>query len=376
MNVSRAAVAAAIVVVAALLASSGPAALANGAGTEIFRGTEGPFELVVRVQPEEPAIGAVHVTFEPTVADTAEPVEDAVIEVLARDAEGADRYVVVAVNTPQERQYYDANITFHEAGEWTLVVDVEQAGTGSATFNVPMTVQPQLIPPRGVVGTVAWLLISAVRSSGESRWSGTSRGGRSGVASGRTARGGRFAARSEDDAAYDEPRDPAHQHCEADGEQPAFAALPSRASDPEIRDETAVAGGQQPHRERGDAQRQPDYEEHGAGGEEGCPRVALRVDLQHAVLLAVDLFDRVPDAVANGVERDARLPARGNGGLCGEVVVRLGEAALGRSGADHGRLQPGPLWVGGLKLLQRLGRRLVSGREHVQVDQATAPLWS
>ena len=166
MTGHRVVAAAAIAAVAALIASSGPAALANGAGAEIFRGVQGPFELVVRVQPEEPALGAVHVTFEPTAAVTGEPVEDAVIEVLARDAEGADRYVVVAVNTPRERQYYDANITFHEAGEWTLVVDVEQPGTGSATFEVPMTVVPQLIPARGVAGTAVFLLIGAALVGG------------------------------------------------------------------------------------------------------------------------------------------------------------------------------------------------------------------
>lgn len=159
MTARRAAVAAAVVVLV-LVASAGPAVMANGAGKEIFRGVEGPFQLVVRVQPEEPALGAVHLTFEPTIASTGEPAEDAMIEVLAKDAEGAERYQVRAVNTPLERQYYDANITFHEAGEWTLVVDVEQAGTGSATFEVPMTVAPQLIPARAVAGTLVFLLIS------------------------------------------------------------------------------------------------------------------------------------------------------------------------------------------------------------------------
>ena len=166
MSSIRAVVTAVIVTSAVLLASSSPAALANGAGLEIFRGVEGPFRLVVRVQPEEPAVGAVHLTFQPSIATTAEPVEDAMIDVLAKDAEGAERYRVRAVNTPQERQYYDANITFHEAGEWTLVVDVEQAGTGSATFDVPMTVVPQLIPSRGVAGTLVFLLISAALVGG------------------------------------------------------------------------------------------------------------------------------------------------------------------------------------------------------------------
>ena len=164
MTARRAAVAA--LVVLALLAFATPTALANGAGAEIFRGVEGPFQLVVRVQPEEPALGAVHVTFEPTMAATGQPVEDAMIGVLAKDAEGAERYQVRAVNTPQERQYYDANITFHEAGEWTLVVDVEQPGTGSATFEVPMTVVPQQIPARGVAGTLVFVLISGALVGG------------------------------------------------------------------------------------------------------------------------------------------------------------------------------------------------------------------
>ena len=165
MTARRAALATAVAAVA-LLALSGPALLANGAGAEIFRGVEGPLQLVVRVQPEEPALGAVHLTFEPTNAATGEAVEDAMIEVLAKDAEGAERYVVRAVNTPGERQYYDANITFHEAGEWTLVVDVERPGTGTTTFTVPMTVAPQHIPAREVAGTVVFLLISAALVGG------------------------------------------------------------------------------------------------------------------------------------------------------------------------------------------------------------------
>ena len=157
---------AALLAAAALVALPGPSLLANGAGAEIFRGVEGPFRLVVRVQPEEPVLGTVHVTFEPADAETGEPVEDAMIDVLVKDEEGADRYAVRAVNTPGERQYYDANITFHEAGEWTLVVDVERPGAGAATFKVPMTVEPQRIPPRGVAGTLVWLLISGAMVGG------------------------------------------------------------------------------------------------------------------------------------------------------------------------------------------------------------------
>ena len=67
---------------------------------------------------------------------------------------------------PQEKRYYDANLTFEAPGDWTLVVDVERDRTGAATFEVPMPVQEPLIPSRGVAGTVAWILVTSILVGG------------------------------------------------------------------------------------------------------------------------------------------------------------------------------------------------------------------
>ncbi len=67
---------------------------------------------------------------------------------------------------PQEKRYYDANLTFEALSDWTLVVDVERDRTGAATFKLPMPVQEPLIPSRSVVGTVAWLLVTSILVGG------------------------------------------------------------------------------------------------------------------------------------------------------------------------------------------------------------------
>jgi hypothetical protein len=155
-------VAALLALAVVLLTSVGQPVLANGEGVEVFRATDGSYELIVRVQPDVPSVGAVHVTFEPRRAGTAEPVVDAAITVVARDEAGADRYIVRALNTPREERYYDANLTFDSPGDWTLVAEIESSTIGRATFLVPLAVQEQSLPPRSFAGTVAWLLVTGI----------------------------------------------------------------------------------------------------------------------------------------------------------------------------------------------------------------------
>ena len=155
-------VAALLALAVTLLTSFGQPVLANGEGVEVFRATDGSYDLIVRVQPDVPAVGAVHVTFEPRRASTAAPVVDAEITVIARDEAGVDRYAVRALNTPREEAYYDANLTFESPGDWTLVAEIESSTIGRATFLVPLAVQEQLLPPRSVAGTVIWLLVTGI----------------------------------------------------------------------------------------------------------------------------------------------------------------------------------------------------------------------
>ena len=140
--------------------------MANGAGKEIFREINKPFELIVRAQPEIPTVGTVHFTFEPLIADTNLPLYHGSIKVLARDESGLDRYEVKAVNTPQDRSYYDANITFEEPGQWSLMVHIESREFDPVTFEIPVLIQSQALPPRTLAGTIIWLLVACILAGG------------------------------------------------------------------------------------------------------------------------------------------------------------------------------------------------------------------
>ena len=152
-------VAALVALALLLLGSARHPALANGDGSEIFRDSDGTYELIVRVQPDVPAVGVVHMTFEPLRAGTAVPVVDAEIGVVARDETGADRYAVRALNTPRAERYYDANLTIESPGDWTLVVEIESRTVGQTTFLVPLQVREQSLAPGSYTGTAVFLVV-------------------------------------------------------------------------------------------------------------------------------------------------------------------------------------------------------------------------
>ena len=150
-----------------LLAAAVTDALANGAGLETYRGRAGGYELVVRVQPELPMVGALHLTFTLLDVRSLEPVLDATVTVVARDDSGVERYQARAVNTPAERKYYDANLTIESPGQWTLLVDVRSDERGAAKFSVPLTVGGSA-PGLYGGGFVVWVLTVAVLVGGGS----------------------------------------------------------------------------------------------------------------------------------------------------------------------------------------------------------------
>lgn len=159
----------AIAALAALAAGLSPALAgdlsAHGDATEIFRGTEGAYELVLAVQPEETVVGTIHITITPFDAATSMLVDSAEIVIVAHDPEGAPTYQARAINTPASPEYYDANITFESDGEWTLMVSVDHATLGKATFSVPLGVG-ELPVPAGSGGAVVWLFVLVVLAGG------------------------------------------------------------------------------------------------------------------------------------------------------------------------------------------------------------------
>ena len=155
-----------------LLAALGAGALlgagevrANGDSQEIFRSREGAYEIVVGVQPRVPTVGTVHFTVTPLDSQTSEPVASALVTLTANDSEGNAVYTTRAVNTPVERQYYDANILFEDAGFWLIQVDVESESLGKSTVLVPLQVDEAPISA-GLTGTIVWVGILAVLAGG------------------------------------------------------------------------------------------------------------------------------------------------------------------------------------------------------------------
>ena len=146
------------------VAPAGPA-LANGDAVEIFRGREGPYEVIVGIQPVEPVVGTVHFSVTPLDASTSLPVTDAEITIVASDERGEPIYQARALNTPAAPRYYDANITFEAPGTWTLEVQVQSDGLGEATATVPLRVEEQSITP-GPAGAFVLLTVVAALVGG------------------------------------------------------------------------------------------------------------------------------------------------------------------------------------------------------------------
>ena len=140
----------------ALLAAAAPAsAVAHGEGAIVFEGTDGAFEVTVRVLPYPPAArGSVHFAVTPFDPDTKALILGVEVDLILLDSEGNEIYQTRAVNSPMDLQFYDTNLTIEAAGEWTLRVDLLHEDRGSASFTVPLTVIEQALPPSGAAGYV------------------------------------------------------------------------------------------------------------------------------------------------------------------------------------------------------------------------------
>lgn len=163
LSVGRSVLLAAMAV--ALVQTASSLVFANGDSTEIFRGREGAYEIIVGVQPERPVVGSVHFTVTPLDTETSLPVLRAEITLVAHDPQGRPSVQARAVNAPESRRYYDANLTIHSPGEWTVVVEVSTEALGQATFTVPLRVGEAPLSPR-IAGTVVWAVVVAILAAG------------------------------------------------------------------------------------------------------------------------------------------------------------------------------------------------------------------
>ncbi len=129
-------------------------AVGHERAVEIFREVDGQFEIVVAALPENPKVGIVHFSVTPLEAATGAVVSDANVTLTVR--RGPDRRPILAraVNTPAAPQYYDANITFATAGDWSMTVEVRSDELGEANVVWPLRVDEQRITPNSAGGYV------------------------------------------------------------------------------------------------------------------------------------------------------------------------------------------------------------------------------
>ena len=148
-----------------LLPSPWGHALAHGEALEIFRGREGPFEIVVSVQPNPPLVGTLHFSVTPINPESGTLLLNTEITIIANDPEGKPAYQVRAVNSPLSVELYDANMTVETPGDWTISVEVSREAQGTATFNFPLHIGEQALPPANI-GTLVWLTVLVVLAGG------------------------------------------------------------------------------------------------------------------------------------------------------------------------------------------------------------------
>ena len=77
------------------------------------------------------------------------------------DEDGEPVYKAPALLTPGSDEtsppYYDANITFRRAGNWTLRVQLDHGAIGTASLDAPLRIGRQPLLP-GVEGTLVFVL--------------------------------------------------------------------------------------------------------------------------------------------------------------------------------------------------------------------------
>lgn len=134
-------------------------------GEEVLRERVGPYEVVVAILPERPAIGTVHFSITPLDASSGQLVTQVKIWLTAHDEKGEPVYAARAVNLPNTPRYYDTNVKFEEAGTWTIELTLEQESLGEATLSFPLEIESAAIGA-GAGGGFVFLGVFAVLIGG------------------------------------------------------------------------------------------------------------------------------------------------------------------------------------------------------------------
>lgn len=141
-----------------LLAS--PGAQANGATvTEVYRGQEGAYQVVVRALGPRLVRGNAHLTVILQEAASRRLVTDAAVFVAAQGPDGATTGPVGTYHEITTPQYYDVNLPVGVIGQWQFTVSVVGL-QGEAQFRFPLEVEEPVVSWGAVGGLLALVLLA------------------------------------------------------------------------------------------------------------------------------------------------------------------------------------------------------------------------
>ena len=132
---------------------------------QIFRKTEGPYDLAIRVQPPLAIVGPIHFVITVLDAETSSPIDGATVTILAENPDGEPIAELRAFSTPAVPEDYHVDLTVLFSGVWLLSVEVDKEGLGGATFKAPFLVD-EPPPPPGQAGSVLWVVVFAALIGG------------------------------------------------------------------------------------------------------------------------------------------------------------------------------------------------------------------
>ena len=130
-----------ILVVFALILQGTQAVSANGATRAVVKDVKvGPYQMAVGILPGNPKVGNLHLSVLVQDAETTAGVSDAILMVMAKGPVGATHVMPVqALNTPQNPQFYDVDISLDMEGRWILTLEMDSE-LGKASLDVPLEV--------------------------------------------------------------------------------------------------------------------------------------------------------------------------------------------------------------------------------------------
>ena len=149
-----------LIAAAALLAVPLATAHANGRVIRFQDHAAGPYLLSVGTIPENPVVGALHVTMTITGPPSEERILDATVRISAvgPESDAVEIGPLVAEHNADDTAYYDINTQVDRVGDWRFTVQVSgPLGEGEAQVPIEVRAQSPLIRIVTMMALVAFL---------------------------------------------------------------------------------------------------------------------------------------------------------------------------------------------------------------------------